>query len=114
MALKLSVPLCSTSTVVAGQRGDCPRPLFWRFLLQGFIVYSMDYRLLPETSFGEQLEDVKDIEPWLRNKLQDELKGAGLEVGTDGREIVVVGESAGGLLALLTVRSLLSNSLLNY
>lgn len=97
-----------------GNRGDYPRPLFRRFLLQDFIVCSMDYRLLPETSFGEQLEDVRDMEPWLRNKLQDELKGAGLEVGTDGRKIVVVGGSAGALLALLTVRPLLSNFLLNH
>jgi hypothetical protein len=66
-------------------------------------VCSMAYRLLPETIFREQLEDVRDIEPWLRNKLQD----------ADGRKIVVAGTSAGALLAMLTVRPLLSNFLVN-
>lgn len=89
-----------------GNRGDYSRPLFRRFLLQNYIVCSMDYRLLPETSFEGQLEDVKDIEPWLRNSLQDELNGAGLKAGIDREKIVVVGASAGALLALLTVRPL--------
>ena len=61
----------------------------------------MDYRLLPETSLSEQLNDVKDVEPWLRTKLPRELKDDDISVDTE--KIVVVGASAGAHLALLTV-----------
>jgi acetyl esterase/lipase len=64
----------------------------------------MDYRLLPETSFSGQLEDIRDVECWLRTKLSFEIKDEGFEVNTD--KIVIVGASAGAHLALLTVLSL--------
>lgn len=45
-----------------GDRFDHSRPLFQNFLAMGFIVTSMDYRLLPETSLSGQLEDIRDVE----------------------------------------------------
>jgi acetyl esterase/lipase len=61
----------------------------------------MDYRLLPESTFNEQLEDVKDVESWVRGKLSSELEETGLKADID--KIVVVGASAGAHLALLIV-----------
>jgi acetyl esterase/lipase len=87
---------------VGGDRLDYPRATFHRFLSLGFIVASMEYRLLPETPLFGQLEDIRDVEPWLRTKLRFELKADGVEV--DAENIVVVGASAGAHLALLTVR----------
>lgn len=84
-------------------RSDYSRPLFQCFLDLGFVVASMDYRLIPESSHLEQLEDVKDVEPWLRNELPPIL---GPERGE--RKIVVIGASAGAQLALLVVCPILS------
>lgn len=84
-------------------RSDYSRPLFQCFLDLGFVVASMDYRLIPESSHLEQLEDVKDVEPWLRNELPPLL---GPERGE--RKIVVIGASAGAQLALLVVSPTLS------
>jgi acetyl esterase/lipase len=84
-----------------GNRSDYSRPLFHDFLSLGFIVTSMDYRLLPETELGGQLEDVRDVEYWLRNRLASEVKHSFSRIQND--KIVVVGASAGAHLALLTV-----------
>lgn len=84
-------------------RTDYSRPLFHRFLSLSFIVASMDYRLLPETGFKGQLEDIRDIEPWLRTALPSELGETSSHFNVSN--IIVVGASAGALLALLTVRA---------
>ena len=84
-----------------GTRSDYCRPLFQHFLSLGFIVGSMDFRLLPETSFAGQLEDVRDVEPWLRHVLPSHLHRDGMNLTVN--DIVVVGASAGAHLALLTV-----------
>ncbi|KFY96893.1 hypothetical protein V498_02404 [Pseudogymnoascus sp. VKM F-4517 (FW-2822)] len=84
---------------VGGNRTDCSRLVLTRFLQQGFVVCSMDYRLLPESTFIEMQEDLRDIEPWLRQKLQAEV---GENASIDNKKIVVVGASSGALLALQT------------
>lgn len=84
-----------------GNRTDYSRPLFHDFLSLGFIVTSMDYRLLPETAIEGQLEDIRDVEHWLRNRLALEVKMS--YAGIQDDRIVVVGASAGAHLALLTV-----------
>ena len=93
---------------VGGNRADCSRLLLIRFLQQGFVVCSMDYRLLPESTFKEMQEDVRDMEPWLRQKLQAEVTE---DVSIDNEKIVVVGASSGALLALLTVSPLSRSSI---
>ncbi|PVH79732.1 alpha/beta-hydrolase [Cadophora sp. DSE1049] len=86
---------------IGGDRTEYCRPLFHEFLAAGFVVNSADYRLLPETPFlGGQLEDVKDVERWLRKTLPLKIESYNLDV--DVENIVVVGSSAGALLALLT------------
>lgn len=84
-----------------GNRTDYSRPLFYHFLSLGFIVTSMDYRLLPETKLEGQMEDVRDVEGWLRKSLAREVKDYFSGVQSD--KIIVVGASAGAHLALLTV-----------
>ncbi|PVH69967.1 alpha/beta-hydrolase [Cadophora sp. DSE1049] len=81
-------------------RTHYPRPLFDHFLCLGFIVTSMDFRLLPETDIDGQMEDVRDAEPWLRNDLALEVKEYFSNV--QGDKVIVVGGSAGAHLALLT------------
>jgi acetyl esterase/lipase len=82
-------------------RDDYSRPLFDELLSKGFLVCCMDYRPVPETSFTEVTEDVKRIETWIRQDLPVEIGIAGVKV--DCNKLVVVGASAGGHLALLTV-----------
>lgn len=86
---------------IASNRTDYSRPMFHQFLSLGFVIVSMDYRLLPETTFEGQLEDVRDIESWIKNRLPSELEESNFAVNTD--KIVVAGGSAGAHLALLTV-----------
>jgi acetyl esterase/lipase len=84
-----------------GNRTDYSRPLFYHFLSLGFIVTSMDYRLLPETKLEGQMEDIRDVEGWLRKNLAREVKEHFSGIQDD--KIIVVGASAGAHLALLTV-----------
>jgi acetyl esterase/lipase len=84
-----------------GNRTDYSRPLFYHFLSLGFIVTSMDYRLLPETKLEGQMDDVRDVEGWLRKSLAREVRDYFSAV--QGDKIIVVGASAGAHLALLTV-----------
>jgi acetyl esterase/lipase len=84
-----------------GNRTDYSRPLFYHFLSLGFIVTAMDYRLLPETKLEGQMDDVRDVEAWLRNNLAQEVTEYFSQIQDD--KIIVVGASAGAHLALLTV-----------
>jgi acetyl esterase/lipase len=84
-----------------GNRTDYSRPLFYHFLSLGFMVTAMDYRLLPETKLDGQMDDVRDVEAWLRNNLAQEVKEYFSQIQDD--KIIVVGASAGAHLALLTV-----------
>jgi acetyl esterase/lipase len=87
---------------IGGDRTEHCRPLFHEFLAEGYLITSADYRLLPESPFlGGQLDDIKDVETWLRKNLPLELESYNLDL--DVENIVVVGSSAGALLALLTV-----------
>ncbi len=66
-----------------------------RFLDEGFIVVSIDYRLAPETKIAGIIEDVQDAYRWVRED------GQGL-FGCDPNRIGVAGGSAGGYLTLMT------------
>jgi len=92
---------------IGGNRDDYSRPMFREFLSLGCIILSMDYRLLPESSFSVQLEDIRDIEAWIRSQLPAEIVDSGLRCDTD--KIIVAGGSAGAHLALLTVRTSMSS-----
>ncbi|CZS92953.1 uncharacterized protein RAG0_03445 [Rhynchosporium agropyri] len=85
---------------LGSNRLDYCRPLFYEFLELGFVVTSMDYRLLPETSLQGQLSDIRDVEYWLKDCLGAEIGSSRIDV--DIERIVVAGASAGAHLALLT------------
>ncbi|CAD0057681.1 unnamed protein product [Aureobasidium pullulans] len=88
---------------IGGNRQGFSRPVFEEFLSYGFVVVSTDYRLVPESSFiNGQLEDIRDVETWIKTEMPSKLKDHGFDVQTE--QIVVVGGSAGALPALLTVR----------
>jgi acetyl esterase/lipase len=88
---------------IHSNRSDYGRAWFEHFLARNYVVCSMDYRFLPESTFEEQCSDVRDIEPWLHTGLQRELSKEGFEAGIDKSRIIVAGASAGAHLALLTV-----------
>ena len=58
-------------------------------------MLSPDYRLLPESSGHEILEDVRDFWTWVHECLPAELEKLGLGVKVDPSKIAAGGESAG-------------------
>lgn len=76
-----------------------------KLLSLGFVVVSANYRLCPTiTVFEGPVTDALDAYGWAQSALPGLLhKDAGVRV--DGSRLVVLGHSAGGLLALLTVGS---------
>ncbi len=75
----------------AGSKDGCPA---LRFLPQGFVVASINYRLSQQAIFPAQIHDCKAAIRWLR--------AHAAEYGIDARRIGVWGSSAGGhLVALL-------------
>ena len=83
---------------IGGNRKEFNAALIDALLKRGFLVASFDYRLLPESSFVKgQLEDVRSIEAWVKKDLPRLLNCR------PAQSILVGGQSAGALLALLTV-----------
>ncbi|KAG6362287.1 hypothetical protein INS49_010517 [Diaporthe citri] len=69
----------------------------------GYALVSADYRLSPQVSVGDVLEDVKDCLTWSATELPKQLAAAGSNNSAllDTTRIAVSGSSAGGYLALL-------------
>lgn len=74
----------------------------------GFTIVSMDYRLAPETNLDGMLDDLKLMEGWLRKHLPNRIPDGRARIDTN--KVIVVGASAGSLLALSTVQVSLSKS----
>jgi acetyl esterase/lipase len=79
--------------LITGDRTDPPAWLVDGCRQNGWTLVSPDYRLAPETKLPEIVEDVEDVFRWLR------AEGPSL-FEADPARIGVVGESAGGYLAL--------------
>lgn len=62
---------------------------------QGFVVFSADYRLVPEHSFMDQLDDV--------SRAMDNVRSVAEEHGGDPSDICMVADSAGALLTIYAV-----------
>lgn len=70
-------------------------------LAQNAIWVAPDYRLLPEASGLDVLDDLKDFWTWTQKDLKSYLGGIGRsEVKPDLGKVLVYGESAGGWLAV--------------
>ncbi len=68
------------------------RPFRYRLASLGYIVYSLEYRMLDETDFFGEISDV--------SRGLQLVKETAREYGGDPGRISIIGESAGGLLAL--------------
>jgi acetyl esterase/lipase len=78
--------------LVHGHRRGLPEDQRRLYLQSGHVVVCIDYRLAPETKLPGILEDLGDAWAWVR--------GHATEIGGDPERIAVVGQSAGGHLAL--------------
>jgi len=65
------------------------------YLEAGYTVISIDYRLAPETKLPEIIADIQDAFRWISNQGPDLFS-------VDPQRIAVVGNSAGGYLALMS------------
>jgi acetyl esterase/lipase len=81
--------------LLLGNRGMIPPQVKGLSEEEGFVVISFGYRLGPEATIGEIVEDVRDGVNWIREK-GPELFGA------DPEKVLVAGASAGGYLALMS------------
>jgi len=80
--------------LIFGNRSTVRPDQLQRYLQAGYAVVSIDYRLAPETKLLEILEDLRDAYQWVREK--------GPELfWIDRDRIALVGNSAGGYLALM-------------
>lgn len=77
----------------------------WHFELaarHSAIIVSPEYRLIPEASIDDLLEDVEDVWTWVKDKLPDfVLEKTEGKVRTDTSRVLLTGESAGGYISLL-------------
>lgn len=71
-------------------------------LLHSAIIVAAEYRLLPESSSSDILDDMRDFWDWLRNELPHELIRLKSGVEADLTKVAVEGASAGGCLAVLS------------
>lgn len=79
---------------IFGSRKEILKSQVEQYNRAGFHVFSIDYRLAPETKLPAIAEDIQDAFRWLREQ-------ASAELGIEPSAIAVVGSSAGGYLALL-------------
>ncbi|GAB4131410.1 MAG: hypothetical protein Kow001_24640 [Acidobacteriota bacterium] len=76
----------------AGDKVTYLAPLLGVLARAGFAWFSVDYRLTPEVTVGDQFEDIRRAVRWIRHHAP--------EFNVDPRRIVLLGESAGGHLAM--------------
>lgn len=69
------------------------------------IVISVDYRLMPEATGLEILEDIDDFWKWLRSDFSEYLAEMKAGVEPDFEHVIANGESAGGYVAILSALS---------
>ncbi|WHY85166.1 alpha/beta hydrolase [Neobacillus novalis] len=78
-----------------GSREDMKAEQIELYLHAGFNVFSIDYRLAPESKLPDIKADIADALLWLENEGVKEFE-------YDAEKIAVIGGSAGGYLALLS------------
>lgn len=88
---------------ISGTRKEINMSMLHELLGRGFIVASIDYRLLPEVSINELFDDIRDAESWTRWGLPTAIQELGFITTPD--KVVVGGGSAGGHLAMMVASS---------
>ncbi|MHC0038434.1 alpha/beta hydrolase [Pseudoneobacillus sp. C159] len=81
--------------LIWGSREDISEEMIKIYKDNGFAIFSIDYRLAPETKLTDILKDVEDAFIWLKTEGVNQFS-----INPD--KIAVVGGSAGGFLALHT------------
>ncbi|SIS04394.1 Acetyl esterase/lipase [Peribacillus simplex] len=81
--------------LLLGSRDDLSEEMINLYTSNGFSLFSIDYRLAPESKLSDILEDVQDALHWLENE-------GPKHFSINPKRIAVVGSSAGGFLALCT------------
>lgn len=78
-----------------GSRDELSSEMIQLYTSNGYALFSIDYRLAPETKLAEILEDIHDALLWIQTE------GPRM-FSIDPERIGVIGSSAGGFLALCT------------
>ncbi|CAH2713088.1 Acetyl esterase [Neobacillus rhizosphaerae] len=81
--------------LVWGTREDISDEMIKLYTDNGFALFSIDYRLAPETKLPDIIEDIQDALHWIESE-------GPKHFSFDPKRIAVVGSSAGGFLALST------------
>ncbi|KAJ2960186.1 hypothetical protein NQZ79_g4364 [Umbelopsis isabellina] len=81
--------------MVIGDRSMMPDLELSALVSQNWVVISSDYRLVPESTFPEGLEDVLDAYHWMQTEGKE-------RYGINENEIAILGSSAGARLALIS------------
>jgi acetyl esterase/lipase len=79
--------------LIWGTREDITKEMIQLYTSNGFSLFSIDYRLAPESKLPDILEDVQDALLWIESE-------GPKHFSIDPRKIVIIGGSAGGFLAL--------------
>ena len=79
--------------LIMGHRESVSRRMKTKLLAAGFAIWSIDYRLAPETRLPAILSDVEDAFAWLYKYGRTKLR-------VDTNRVAVMGGSAGGYLTL--------------
>ncbi|WP_156431225.1 alpha/beta hydrolase [Bacillus sp. FJAT-29814] len=79
--------------LIWGTREELNEEMIQLYINNGFSLFSIDYRLAPETKLPGILEDIEDAIDWLITKGTEQFS-------INHEKIAVVGSSAGGFLAL--------------
>lgn len=79
--------------LIWGSREDLSKEMIQFYTSNGFSLFSIDYRLAPETKLPDILEDVQDAILWISTE-------GPKQFSIDPKKIVIIGGSAGGFLAL--------------
>ncbi|GAA5952570.1 hypothetical protein JCM3765_002209 [Sporobolomyces pararoseus] len=80
-----------------GAASDWSLPLLLPTLAQGWAFVSLDYRLVPQVTLADCVQDVKDGIEFIRSGRLDEALGGGV---INGARLGVSGSSAGGALGI--------------
>ncbi|MFD4706462.1 alpha/beta hydrolase [Gottfriedia sp. NPDC058432] len=81
--------------LIWGTREDIANEMIQLYTSNGFSVFSIDYRLAPESKLPDILEDIQDALLWIVTEGPNHFS-------IDPKKIAVIGGSAGGFLALCT------------
>lgn len=93
--LKPAIIWMHGGALMFGSRADIPEEQVRLYLAAGYTLIAIDYRLAPETKLPGIISDVTEAVEWTRTNGKNLL-------GIDSANVIVVGQSAGAYLALLS------------